>query len=431
MQTKFTLSARLLVLILAVLLPAAPVVRAGISYSPATRTIHVVGYPEWLPCTPAHLLAADRQMGWNLVAHDPAADIYTVSAHLAIGDNERTLTYFQLGGSNRPMETLAVSGNVTVAQGEIPAPDYRNSRFVTRLQIGVPDQPGIRPALKLFSAKAAPHTITVRGQLHVWHGTITAAIPDSEHMIGNPHLDLNADSLILHQATVSWVRGIMTYYARDTVYKQYRISDTVFEHGGTALMDAGRMSRVQGCTFRDLHTAILDWGSLDTVLENCRFENNRRNWHLRHTNRGLVCIDCELTPSLAGDSITNFVDQKTGAWRRPRVTVRRHVVAEVRDGQARPLAGALVEAAGEQGAGTAIDFGRQRTEKDGRTPAAGEPGAILLTERALYANDANQPEQQNFTYTFRATAADGRTAVRQNFAPTTSWAVVTLIVEKE
>ncbi len=417
-------------LIILVILPAAAG-RAGIAYNADTRTIHIVGYPEWFPCTPAHLLAADCQMGWNLMGYDPAADIYTVTANLAIGDNERTVTYFQLGGSNCPRETLVVSGNVTVAQGEIPAPDYRNSRYVTRLQIGLPDQPNIQPALKLFSAKAAPHTITVRGQLHVWHGAITAAIPDSEHMIGNPHLDLNADSLILNQATVSWVRGIMTFYARQTAYKEYRLENTVFEHGGTALMDAGRMAAVRGCVFRHLDTAILDWGSLDTVLENCRFENNRRNWHLRFTNRGLVCIDCELTPPIVGDTIVNAVDKTTGIPRRPRVTVRRHVVAEVRDSRAQPLAGILVEAAAEQNGGPAIDFGQQRTGKDGRTPGAGAPGAILLTEYALYANDAKQPEQQNFSYTIRATAADGRAAVRQNFAPTASWEIVTLIVEKE
>ncbi len=425
------LYAKIICLMVLVILPAAPAARAGIAFDAATRTIHAVGYPDWFPCTPALLLAADRRMGWDLVEYEPTADVYTVAANLAIGDNARTLTYFQLGAPNHPGETLAVSGNVTVAQGEIPEPYYRASQYTTRLQIGFPDQPDIQPALKLFSSKSAPHAIKVRGQLHVWHGAITAAMPDRDHMIGNPHLDLNADSLILHKATVSWVRGIMTFYARKTVYKEYRLEQTVFEHGGTAVMDAGRMAEARGCVFRDLDAAVLDWGSLDTVLRDCRFEGNRRNWHLRFTAQGVVCIDCELTPPLSGNIIIGAVDKKTGAARRPRAIIRRHIRVAALDRNSRPLSKVRVEVINEQHDRQAVDNGVAATGEDGHTPGAGQAGAILLTERLLRAGDAGEPEEQKFTYTIRAAAEDGRAAVRQNFAPTASWEVVTLIVEKE
>jgi len=409
-----------------------------IAFRRDANAIRITDYPRDVPCTLDNLLLADRMNGWGKVTYDAKTDTCVLDANLWIGDNDRTETFVRIGVAARPRETLLVRGDVVVwpyyVPGENPKPDWRPAEtFANNLTIGDETDPAIRPTLKIHSEPGAEHSIylgcTPRsntglergGQLHVFNGAVTAAVQDEQHAIGAPgkhrvvHL---RGQVILKNATYSWAADKMAYGLRNAV-----LENTTFEHAGTAIL--GRRHKLVGCVFRRLGTALLDYGDLDVTAVDCTFENNRRNWCLRFTDKGLTCIDCSLGQPGSPNEYHSWVHPQTSRKRYPWFVSRRHIVVEVVNAAGEPVEGALVKVVAAPDAPETVTNGEVRTDPSGRTPGKGQPGAILLTEIRKQATDApNRPTVTEYSYRITVNAPGLPGTTLNNLRPTTSWQLV-------
>ncbi len=419
---------------------------AGITYNPVNGVLRAVDYTAGWPCTPARLYAMDQACGWGKVVYDAAADTYTINADLWIGDNDQTDTYFQLGSREHPRERLVVKGNVVVypfhIAGQNPESSSRAApHHVNRLTVGVSNEAAITATLAIASEPGAEHSLFVAriprvgekyidgagGQLHVYNGTITAAIEEDTHAIGAPGdhriVALLGESIILHRATLSWMAGFMTYG------NVHGSRDTLFENGGTALIP-GKAEHV-GAVFRNLKTAVLDNGSADVTLIDCVFTNNDRNWSLRYSDAGLTCIDCAWAPPKKGDLYRAWQDPKTKKIHTPIFMSRRHIVVAVTDNSGRVLTNAFVEVSAEQSGEDLIDNANVATDAFGKTPGWHQGQAILLTEEIRRATDVpNQPSVSTYSYGIRVTAPGYQPATVKAVKPNISWQVIPVVLWK-
>ncbi len=420
---------------------------AGIIYDREEKTVYVRLFSEAWPCTPALLFSRSEKAGWGIVNHDPETDTYRLEASLVIGSNDGTDTYFQIGGKDkdRLREILVVNGDVKVhpyyVEGENEGRWYTARRSVNRLTIGMEDDPSVQASLKIASGPDREHTLQIGygqggfgGQLMVYNGTITAAIQDKEHMIaadaGDNRMLMRGDRIVLKTAALSWIDGPMTFAAANQgTAKVFICENAVFEHGGTALTDAGP-TVISGCTFRNLQTAIQDRGGLDLVLVDCTFENNRRNWGLVYTGKGVTLINCRFDDPLRYGVYRAWLNPQTKEMQYPLFTSRRNVVVEVVDVSGQTVAGASVEVTCEQAELDAVDNGRHTADAAGRTPDKGKEKAVLLTEMIIRGmENIKEPEVRNFSYTVKAGTADGRAGTVSRFTPNESWQTIRVVVK--
>ena len=415
-----------------------PAGHGGITYDRQHRILRVTDCLQSVPCTPRALWLTDRMNGWGCTEYASETDTYTLDADLWIGSNDGAETHFQVGSAEHPRETLVVRGHVIISPFHIPGEgqvrDWRSGRgAVNRLTIGVEGNPEVRPVLKIFSEPGSEHTLYVGrtpaaltglergGELHVYHGTITAAVQDKDHMIGSPgkHRVLYmAGRVVLKHAVLSWIAGKMAYGMRGAI-----LENTTFENGGTAIL--GRKHTLTGCTFRNLQTAILDYGNLDITLRDCVFENNRRNWSLRFTGQGLTCIDCTWDAPALPNEYRSYLHPKMKRTLYPTFLSRRHVVVAVVDEQGGPVKGADVSVACEQEVPETVTNDNARTDAAGRTPGQGSEHAILLTEVMKRATDTPmKPAVTEYSYEVRVHAPGSKETVVSNVRPTESWQTV-------
>lgn len=410
-------------------------------YLPESNTIWVHDYSAGMPCTPALLLRADRMFEWGLVEYAPESDTYTVNASLRLGYNDGADTFFQIGSREHPGENLVLKGNLVLYPEFITGQD-RQQRGVNRLTIGLADDPAVRAALKFHNEPGQYHTLlsgtyyqgadrpsktgAYGGQLHVYHGLITAAIQDQPHAIGaagNRHFYLPGTygQVVLRQAAISWVAGVIAF---GMTAKYSDVADSIFEHSGYALINSDQAA--VNCVFRNLKTAIIDWGGpLDVLLTGCRFEDNDANWSL---SRGrLRCVDCVFGAPKKGNIYKSWPEQQAGAKPYAYFESSRHVVVQVQNRQGTPIAGARIEAT------TALNpLDRQIafTGGDGQTPGPGVERSLLLVERRETATAAdNRPEIIDFIYDLAVSASNHQAAIVRNLAPTQSWMVVTVMLD--
>lgn len=434
---------------LGLLLCAACAAHAGIYYDDSAECIRVVDFPQEAPCTLGRLLQMDRLYGWEMVTWDQERDAYTIAANLCIGSNDGTDTWFQIGGAQRPRETLIMQGNLVVypywIEGENRGEHYSAvPRTVNRLTIGVPGDDSVTAALKFHDQNEAGSSLflgripgpegTVRqghgGQLHVHHGVITSATPRPGGEFGATTavggMSLTGDSVVLDHATLSWISGAATYGMSHNA----TVRHSVFEHLGTAMIN-GKQDLV-GCTFRNCETAVRDYGSLDAVLTDCVFEGNEHNWTLTYTDKGLVCIDCTWDQPREGNLYRSWENPRTAQVQYPSFVSKRHIVVEVIDDAGEPVPEALVTVRCEQETPElTVENATQQTDELGRTPGEGEDGAILLVEVVKRATDVeNQPEVAEFSYTIEATAEGLAPGVVEHFRPAESWDVVRIVLGK-
>ena len=446
---------RLLFVTVALCLGIAAAGFGGVLFDAEKNIIHATDFPAGLPCTLKLLLAADRQSGWGKVTYDEAGDAYTVAADIWIGANDGTETYFQIGGKKNPKETLIIKGNVVVypywVKGENEGVFYKVPRKVNRLQIGDPQDESVTAALKFDCErknqftfyigtfpKPGPKFTFVRGayggQLHVYNGIITAATQDAAHTFGSPKRGwgvMLGRSMILRNATLSWVSDFMAYGAEK---QNSQIVNTTFEHGGAALVN-GRQEAT-GCTFRNCGVALKDWGGLNATVTDCVFENNDYNWTLTHTEEGVTCIDCVIGKPKKGNIYTSIHNEKAKRKFYPKFASKRHIIVEVVGANGKPVPGAAVEAKCEQTLEEweqkildMTENSKRAVNDAGRTPKKGEERPILLTEVVERATDtANQPEVKEYAYTITA-AAGGATGEVKGFCPKKSWEVVRITLK--
>ena len=420
--------------------------QAGILWLAERRILMVTDFPEAAPCTPERLWAVDRAHGWGIVTRDSSNDAYTVDADLWIGNNDGTETYFNLGSRNHPREVLQVRGNVVVYPDWVAGVNegeqwwYAKRRCVNRLTVGASNEPGIAATLSLDSATTNAHGIYVGmvpaavgrpaiqgegGQLHVFHGTLTALAPDAAHALSG--CTLLGNSLILHQATLSWIGGHMSYGLGPRWLHPCSVEETVFEHGGVATY-GGKLA-MNGCILRDVQTAVQDCGDLEAVFTDCVFSNNACNWQLSYSGQGLTCIDCAWTPPRHADEYRAWDNPQTKKRQYPAFISRRHVIVSVADGSGKPISNAVVDAGAEQPGTDLTEHARVGTDAAGKTPGPGQANAILLTEVIKQATDAlDQPAVREFSYQIKVTASGFQPAVKTNLMPTLRWQTIPVIM---
>ena len=90
-----------------------PALFAGVQYDSRHNILWVTDFPAGFPCTLERLLSADAACGWGKVSWHDRDNTYTIDAHLYIGADDGTDTYFQLGTRTDPAPTLVVNGATT------------------------------------------------------------------------------------------------------------------------------------------------------------------------------------------------------------------------------------------------------------------------------------------------------------------------------
>ncbi len=433
-------------LVLGLALTPGPAGAAAVYFDAAANALRVIGYPAQAPCTPALLAALDRQHGWNRVRRDAAGARTVVEADLVIGFHDGSETWFQVGDSNRA-EILEIRGNVAVSPVFIPGVNRALPRGVeppgrNRLTLGHPAAPGLTNALLIASSSNAWRTLYVGrspggsggvgGEFQAWFARVGPAAPGLDGLLGAPgRRTSGAPGAILGQNPVlvgAHLSGMDGFFLA-SLGKAARIENTVVERGRAGFYNCISPVEIVGCVFRDLEVAVLDGGSMNLTLRDCRLENCRRNWVAWYTANGLTLVDCDWTPPPDGDELQSWVNKNTGKRQFPSVVSRRHVQVQVRDPAGQPVAGAAVSVASEQQDWTAAEPPRLTTDRQGLTPGRGAPRALLLTEfqhRAI--ETGNQPAVTECTFAIEARApgyAPGRVA---GIRPRRSWAVIPIVL---
>ncbi len=421
----------------------------GITYQAGDRIIDVRDYPAGRPCTPADVYRMNRAAGWGLMEYDADRDVYVLGAHMRIGGTDGTDTHFQIGSPAHPHETLVMRGHVIVSPSGIRGPydgvsGDADRQGINRLRLGEPGQSNVTAALLFDAGSNAAFGLFVGAQpqpdggykipgahggaLHVYHSRISAARPGADAMAGWTSgngwfrgfvlAGTASTTVLLDHATLSWIAGRMTSGLQAP---HGRVSDTLFEHGGQALVN-GRQ-QASGCLFRRLETAIVDEGGLDAVLTDCRFLENDRNWALAYSSKGLTLVDCAWDTPRKGDVHRRWTDPH-GRTHDPQVWVCRHVVVEVKDARGNPLPDVAVTCRAEPAGLHPSPVRIARTGREGRTPGIGQDSALLLTAYVQTATETpDRPATVAFRYTL--TAADGgRHAVLTNVVPDVSWKTI-------
>jgi hypothetical protein len=412
---------------------------AGIVYDGKQDLLWVTDFPAGYPCTLKLLAAADRRNGWGKVSHDEASGTYVVNCHLLIGANDGTTSCFQIGTREAPAEALRLQGNLCVApfwvEGENDGKYWQAPVRVNRLTLGSADDPGIRAALRFDNRRRGEFGLVIGdyppglrtganafgGQIHVYNSVITAARQEAAFACAGFRF---GQETVLENAELSWSAGDLGYGLHAAgAGRTVRIRGTLFAHSGEALSN-GTVT-ANDCTFRNLRCAVSDSGCIDATLVNCTFENNARNWYLRFSPRGIVCIDCSIGAPAKADLFQAETTASVKEKRYGTVFCKRHVVVEVVDSQGKPVAGAQVTIHCEQAVTETVENRQQTTGAAGRTPGTGEERAILLTEYTRKVTDTpGQPEVREYSYTIQVEAKGFAAGTVAGVKPVESWQVV-------
>jgi hypothetical protein len=434
---------------------SAPCALAGIVYDAALEGYRVTDYPAEYPCTPELLAEMDRLLGLGKVKRDSGTGVCTVECPLFIGGHDGTNTYFQVGPPECPEETLIMQGDLYVCPYYIPGESpheqwWHAPQRVNRLTLGDEHRPEIRAALKFDGAgpekrlrlltgvrpdRDGETTIGHGGQFMAWNSLVTALHPSPERSLDG--LTLRGDGFVFVNSTLSWVEGMMLYGASVDWRKTVRIADSTFEHGGAVVI--GGKLELEGCRLRHCDTAVLDYGSLNVVMRNCTFEDNRCNWQLRFPGRTpptLECLDCIIGPPQTANPMqrqetasTRALQEEAGTLQNPQFVSKRHLIVRVVDANGEPVPEAEITVRAEQ-SGAGLDEGkRYHTDATGHTAGETGPGALLLPElRQVVTGEQSPPATTQFTYTITAVAG-GRTASIEGVRPDRSWGVVTVTLK--
>lgn len=389
------------------------------------------------PATVDDLIAADRANGWDLIVHDATSDTCMLRCSLWIGSvSIWRPTYFQVGRASHPAETLVVQGDVWIRSPR-PSMERRDGRpgLVNRLTLGDPDDDRLRPTLKIACETDGQYGLFIGseteelgrvhgGELFIYNGTLTAAVPDKEHRWSGhtyargPRIGWLAARVELVGATVSWVAGTPAW-GMDA--DRYRIEDTLFEHCGTALRK--RRQKVKDCVFRHITGPAISGKRVECVR--CVFEGNDRNWEVQWAAGTCVeMINCRIEPGKLGVFLKkNLLASKRlvrmGVPVYPFYVERRSCRVKVVDNTGRPVGGALVwvtcrdDLHADKLHVGAVRNSMVLTDANGMTPARVEDGAILPAVRRLEATDnPAQPVSHPLQYTLHVSAPGHVTVTR-------------------
>lgn len=424
------------------MLAAAPAC-GGVCLDPARNAIVVVGYPASLPCTPARLAAMDRACGWGRVDYDAVSQTCTLTGNLIIGANDGSETVFQVGGPDRPRETLIMHGNLYVhpyfIQGENGEIFWKVPKRMNALVLGDRTSQSINATLlfactptnrwSLFVGKLPwldDKLLQWGGGLYAYNSRIEPLNPAPGHEIGDNARGVYMGATVLENSRIAGVKGMlygMGMAVHTPELKDYNIRDTVFERVELPLADG--VHKLYGCKFINCGTAILDRGGVNAELTDCVFQGNDRNWSLTYTDQGVVLVDCEWDAPRLGDLQQTWTN-RAGKLQVPKVIVRRQTVVAVQDAAGRPVSGAEVVCQSEQESDGLPPLRKMKTDAQGRTPAPGTPGVLLLTDYIrTAAADPASPAVSEYSYTLTA-AAGGKTARVEKYRPAQAAGVISI-----
>lgn len=424
------------------MLAAAPS-RAGVYVDAARDAVVVVDYPASLPCTPARLAAMDRACGWGRVEYDAAAQTCTLTGGLIIGANDGSETVFQVGASDRPRERLVMRGNLYIhpyfIQGENGEVYWKAPKRMNALVLGDRTNQSISAALQFACTPAERWTLFVGklpwldaglvqwgGGLYAYHSRIEPLDSAPGCEIGDNVRGVYMGATVLENSRIAGVKGMlygmgMAVHTPDL--KDYSIRDTVFERVEFPLADG--VHKLYGCKFINCGTAVLDRGGVNAELTDCVFQGNDRNWSLTYTDQGVVLVDCAWDAPRLGDVQRTWTN-RAGKVQVPKVTVRRQTVVAVQDAAGRPVAGAEVVCQAEQEGDGLPPLRKAKTDAQGRTPAPGMPGVLLLTDYIrTAAAEPEPPAVSEYSYTLTA-AAGGKTARVEKYRPAQAAGVIVI-----
>lgn len=395
----------------------------SITYDAGTKTILVAGHPKEAPATLAGILAANNAGKWGVVAYDAAKDIYTVSAHLHIGHSDGSTSWLRIGSTEHPAETLIMKGNLVVCPvKELAWHDYTGENG---LAIGLPDDKTVKPVVRFDCTKESKFGISLGGgsSFLAYHAQMGALTEDKTRWASWRGSAVHTRIAGCRFAGVTGLYGLQ-------LSPDFDLRDTVFEHMGSVLSNGGQY--VLNCTFRHCGTPVIDSGSIHATLVKCRFENNDHNWSLHATKYGILAVDCFFGEPAKKEVLCSSAIWPDGSRNYPVFTAQRHIVVSVKDAAGKPVAGAKVTVINEQGDLSAVAHGVALTGADGKTPAPGTNGALLVTDYLYRATkDPKKPVEKRYTYTLTVAAKGYAQAEDKGIDPDETWAVKEITLKKQ
>ena len=362
---------------------------ADVEYNAETATVIAVDCSEQKPGTLGELLVADRKHGWGKVSYNQPTDTYTVAAHLQIGLDDASDTFFQIGSPGHMDETLVVVGKAVEG--------YTNT-----VRIGRETDPRVGPNLRDDpDNKVAQPTVTINcsknkkfclrgGWFHFYNLTLSAADPKYPFGGNVPRQVKYRDSLVLHANGLNYREGIVA-------------DNTVFRYGHIGLMSPPDKRTIVGCAFQGYVASVMFLGASKLRLYHCVFgsRNNKwsNNWNY-HLNYGgnLTLVNC----LLYGSGILNDYEMTRGTYilLHSVFTDRKCLRVKVTDETGAPLEGAKVTVSNEQVDGE-VQNPEGITGKDGMTlPPRNLNAIFVLTYRRESTGErgGTPPMLSYFTY---------------------------------
>lgn len=403
------------------------------------------------PATMDDVLEADRRERWGKVSHDPASDTYSVDASLWIGEVASwEPTYVQIGRPGHPKETVVVKGNVWV-RPPMRSPERTDgtSGLVNRLTLGDPENREISATLKIacdsprqygffVGYRPSDRAIVFGADLFVYNSTITAAIPDRDHVLRGAerfhdlHTGCYCNRVRLVGAKVAWVGGAAFYGIN---VSNGEVTGCTFENCGSLFQQG--VHKIADTTFRNTDIPVEGY-RMEFIR--CKFEGNRENWQLNSLRGYCVeTIDCDVQPPLSPFRLQkNSREPKSllleGFLVYPVYVDRQTLVVRVVDERGQAVPGAVVEVRADQdrlletaplpspgwrGTASPENIAAARnptavTDREGATPQSPEKGAILPALRRVQATeDPLKPAEEHFRYSVQVDAAGYGSVTRE------------------
>lgn len=414
------------------LVEVAPAQSGEVDLIAAGTVVHVRAFTETRPATMDHLLAADRANGWDVLRYESASDTWRLEAGLHIGCATDLGTFMQIGRPGHERETVIVGGDVWIrppresAERVDGTPSIRN-----RLTLGAPDDASLQPTLKIACEQPRQYglyigfrgggSVIYGGDMHVYHGAITAVTPDPEHRLrGYTHRHPTgwfAHDVRLVNAYVAWIDNRVTYGAGR---RNLTVKYTTFEHCGGLFYNSWRC--MQGAVFRSNACVAVGYYNKSTMT-NCLFEGNGENFRLvggGQKSRGFDTVDCLINPQekpyqISGNTLS-AADMRRYGVLYPACTLWRSLTVHVQDSAGNPMTDAYVDVRCPSENGV-VRRGLSMTNAQGHTPLQPEHGAILVVERRIRATDTpDTPDIRGYAYRIRV-VKDGYPEAITVFSP--------------
>lgn len=241
------------------------------------------------------------------------------------------------------------------------------------------------------------------GDLYVYNSTITADIPDAEHIFdcATRYRDL---AVCLHpgevrfvNASLSWFGGWYGLHAGNSV-----LVNSVFSHGDCVVGNA--VQKATNCTFRHIGVVLREAGCMAAELVRCTFTDNGHNWTLGSISSGdIILVDCNVAPQkeplrIRKNRMPPQQAARLGRPLYPSCIERESLLVRVLDADGQPVPRALVRVRCPADPG-AVGPALALTDQQGMTPGTPEEHAILVTTRRTQATD--EPDKPiTFTYDY-------------------------------